>query len=94
MSYINFILLELEKYGERDCIICIIGNKLDLEEKRAVDRSRAAQFAKSIGALYYETSAKNNEGRSIINIKIVKYTKNLFRLIIKKHFFGKFSSEM
>lgn len=53
---------ELEKHAERDCIICIIGNKSDLENKRAVDRNRAAYFARSVGALYFETSAKTNEG--------------------------------
>lgn len=53
---------ELKKNVDNECVVCIIGNKCDLEQKRTVERSKAANFAKSIGALYFETSAKTNEG--------------------------------
>ncbi|GIY83860.1 ras-related protein Rab-5A [Caerostris darwini] len=54
---------ELQRNADNECVICIIGNKNDLEHKRVVDRNKAVQFAKSIGALYFETSAKTNEGK-------------------------------
>jgi Ras family len=35
---------------------------MDLEESRTVPSSMAVEYAKSIGALFCETSAKTNEG--------------------------------
>lgn len=69
---------ELEKYAERDCIICIIGNKCDLESKRVVDRAKAAQFAKSIGALYFETSARTSEGIMDAFVLVARQLINLY----------------
>jgi Ras-related protein Rab-1A len=40
--------------------IFVIGNKIDLEEKRSVSYDEANEYAKSIGARYFETSAKEN----------------------------------
>jgi GTPase SAR1 family protein len=37
--------------------LVVVGNKCDLEHKRAVTTSEAAAFAKSIGAAYLESSA-------------------------------------
>lgn len=69
---------ELEKHAERDCIICIIGNKCDLEHQRTVDRARAVQFAKSIGALYFETSAKTSEGIMDAFVLVARQLINLY----------------
>lgn len=41
----------------------IIGNKLDMEDERVVSRSEAIDYAKSVGAVYGEVSAKS--GRNI-----------------------------
>ena len=38
----------------------LIGNKIDLEEKREVQKEEAENFAKSIGCKYYEGSAKTD----------------------------------
>lgn len=38
--------------------IVVVGNKADLEDRRAVRREVAQEWAKSFGALYFETSAK------------------------------------
>jgi len=37
--------------------LVVVGNKCDLEQRRAVTTSEAAAFAKSIGAVYVESSA-------------------------------------
>jgi len=46
----------------RNIVICIAGNKKDLEHSRQVAAKDAMAYANSIGASYIETSAKNNEG--------------------------------
>ena len=40
----------------------IVGNKSDLYEKEAVNPDEAKDFARTIGAAFYQTSAKNNAG--------------------------------
>jgi len=44
-----------------DLILIICGNQID-RTARNVDSQEAAEYAKSIGALFFETSAKNNIG--------------------------------
>lgn len=38
----------------------VIGNKLDIEEDRSVEKETAAEFAKQEGMEFLETSAKDN----------------------------------
>ncbi|EFO27861.2 Ras family protein [Loa loa] len=40
----------------------VVGNKLDLENARAVQCHEGAQYAEQIGAAFHETSAMNGEG--------------------------------
>ena len=42
--------------------VVVVGNKIDLERKRNVDREMAEEFAASVNAKHVHTSAKNNEG--------------------------------
>jgi Ras-related protein Rab-22 len=51
---------ELKSKGPKDIAIAIAGNKADLEDQREVDRSMAASYADEIGAMYLETSAKDD----------------------------------
>ena len=51
---------ELKNQGPKDIAIAIAGNKADLEDSREVDRSMAAAYAEEIGAIYLETSAKDD----------------------------------
>lgn len=50
-------------------VLSVVGNKTDLEQKRAVSREEAFLFASSIGGTYFETSAING-GRGIEQIFI------------------------
>ena len=46
-----------------DILIALIGNKLDLEEKRSVSKEELDRKCKELGiAVYRETSAKTGEG--------------------------------
>jgi Ras-related protein Rab-2A len=52
---------ELKQFGPPNILLTVVGNKADLaHEIRNVDQNEAREFAKSIGAVYMETSAKNN----------------------------------
>ena len=45
-----------------DIVLTIAGNKADLERQRVVSKQEAMDYAASVGATYYETSAKLGRG--------------------------------
>lgn len=49
---------ELERQGDPGVLICLVGNKTDLEGKRQVSREEAQIYAKENGHSFMETSAK------------------------------------
>ena len=58
-------LNDLRQLADKECIIALIGNKLDIvqnnEKKREVSKEEAKSFAYLNHLLFYETSAYNNE---------------------------------
>ena len=58
----------IKKNKKGDLPIVLVGNKCDLESKREVDKQIAIDYAKTIGANYYETSALTDENK---NCKVV-----------------------
>jgi hypothetical protein len=46
--------------GPPDIAIAIAGNKADLADQREVESAAAAAYAQEIGAMYLETSAKDD----------------------------------
>lgn len=61
---------ELKSKGPKDIAIAIAGNKADLENQREVDSGMASAYAEEIGALYLETSAKDDLNVHDIFIKL------------------------
>mmetsp|Transcript_34121 Transcript_34121/g.39767 ORF Transcript_34121/g.39767 Transcript_34121/m.39767 type:complete len:205 (-) Transcript_34121:99-713(-) len=61
---------ELMDKGPKDLIICVVGNKCDLEEQEEVDGETARTYARSINALFRLTSAKENKGISELFTKV------------------------
>lgn len=59
---------ELRNYTQKDCVICIVGNKCDLVEdsqnRREVSTEEGQKFAKEYKSLFFETSAKKNSNVS------------------------------
>lgn len=51
---------ELQQQGPKDIAIAIAGNKADLADKREVETRVAKEYADEIGALFFETSAKDD----------------------------------
>jgi GTPase SAR1 family protein len=52
---------ELKSLGPENIVIAIAGNKADLTDNRAVETAAAAEYAREIGAIFMETSAKSAE---------------------------------
>lgn len=48
-------------------VMCLVGNKNDLEESREVNVKDAQEYADSIGALFHETSALKNVGKDTLS---------------------------
>merc|ERR1711962_21961 len=53
---------ELRKRVNPDLLLVLVGNKSDLSEKRAVKQVTAEEYAQSINAAFFETSAITNDG--------------------------------
>lgn len=56
---------EIKNYGHKDVKILLIGNKIDLSEKRRVTTEEADKFAREHNTFYMETSAKSNSDRCV-----------------------------
>ena len=54
----NF-LIDIKQIAEPDCVFLLVGNKIDLEENRQVNKEEAKKFATENKMYYIETSAKN-----------------------------------
>lgn len=52
----------IHQRADEQLIIFLIGNKIDLTDKREVSEAEGLEKAKSYGAIYYEVSAKTGEG--------------------------------
>eukprot|EP00294_Goniomonas_avonlea_P012066 CAMPEP_0114556138 /NCGR_PEP_ID=MMETSP0114-20121206/9133_1 /TAXON_ID=31324 /ORGANISM="Goniomonas sp, Strain m" /LENGTH=199 /DNA_ID=CAMNT_0001741331 /DNA_START=21 /DNA_END=620 /DNA_ORIENTATION=- len=49
---------QLQEHGSPDIVICLVGNKVDLEQRRMVQNSDAQDYAHQQDFLFFETSAK------------------------------------
>ena len=77
---LNSWLIEIEKSANKNVYKILIGNKCDLEEKRAVTYQEGKDFADSNGMKFIETSAKTcqqvNEAFETLTQEIIKITTN------------------
>jgi Ras-related protein Rab-21 len=53
---------ELKRMLGNDVVLCIVENKIDLEKDRRVSKQTAQEYAQSVNAKLYSTSAKLNRG--------------------------------
>lgn len=51
---------DIQTYAESDVDLMLIGNKCDLQDKRAVDKEKGEALAKEYGVKFFETSAKSD----------------------------------
>jgi GTPase SAR1 family protein len=93
---------ELKRMLGNDVVLCIVGNKIDLEKDRHVSVQTAEDYAKSVNAKLYHTSAKLNKGveelfsdlaqRKLVNRKkVIKIFSSLFRYASKSPIDSRYS---
>jgi len=63
---------ELRKMLGKEVVLAIAGNKCDLERSRVVSIEEAEQYAESVSAKHYSTSAKLNKGLEELFLDITK----------------------
>ena len=77
---LNSWLIEIEKSANKNVYKILIGNKCDLEEKRAVTYQEGKDFADSNGMKFIETSAKTcqqvNDAFETLTQEIIKLNAN------------------
>ena len=72
---------ELKNYTDKNCVICLVGNKTDLVEcasyPKEVQFEEAQKFAEEYDMLFFESSAKDNK-------KVTKIFEELLQQIYNK----------
>uniref|UniRef100_UPI00358EC976 ras-related protein Rab-21 isoform X1 n=1 Tax=Myxine glutinosa TaxID=7769 RepID=UPI00358EC976 len=63
---------ELRKMLGNEICLCIVGNKTDLEADRHVSVQEAEEYAKSVGAQHFHTSAKLDRGIEEVFLDLCK----------------------
>jgi GTPase SAR1 family protein len=58
LDHVTEWMVSVNKWAGDAVVKVLVGNKADLEEKRAVSSAEGEEVAKSMNALYFETSAK------------------------------------
>ena len=67
---------ELRKIVGKDIVLCIVGNKIDMEKKRQVDKEEALKYAAQVGAVHCLASAKTGKG---VEAAFLELTKGLLK---------------
>ncbi|KAN0037003.1 hypothetical protein ACTFIV_002331 [Dictyostelium citrinum] len=74
---------EAKKLAPKDCVLIIVGSKLDLENK-VVDSNIVKSYTDSLNIKFFETSSKNSinvEETFITLIEDILFKKNLFQSV-------------
>ena len=61
-AFKNYWYKEVRDNSSQDVVLVLVGNKSDLYEYEEVTEEQAEEFAKSINAIYQQTSAANGSG--------------------------------
>jgi small GTP-binding protein len=56
---VEYWVAQIKELRVDNPFMCIVGNKADLEDQRAINLEVGKKFAESIGAFFMETSCKN-----------------------------------
>jgi len=70
--YMKNWVKELNKFGPKNIILAVAGNKLDLKEERKISYNEGKLYAEEINAIFMETSAKTGENVQDLFIRIAR----------------------
>lgn len=65
-------LKEVEDNAEKDCLVMLVGNKMDLEDQRAIQVRDGRSFARKNGLAFIETSALDATGVDTAFLRILQ----------------------
>lgn len=63
---------EVRMNGPKDCVLVVCGNKSDLASHRQVPLEEVTSYAEEVGALYMETSARDNSNIEDLFLEVGK----------------------
>jgi len=69
------------EYADEDCLIMVVGTKMDLEDQREVPQQEGLEFARENGIAFIETSAKDATGVDTAFSRIVQ---EIYKLQVKR----------
>lgn len=61
-THIKSVLQEFRRHSNENVVLVLVGNKIDIVNRREVSADEAQKYAALIGASYHETSALQNIG--------------------------------
>ena len=88
-------LEEIDKYGEKDACKILVGNKLDDEKYREINKKEGIKLSADLNINFFETSAKTKENvNEMFDFFVREILKKSFGLKIKSNLDLKYSKEL
>ena len=82
---IDFWLKELKDNNRlEELFICLVGNKIDMEDKREITREEGQKYAKDNNIIFFEVSAKTGDGINLLFDKVINGSMEKVFSVIEK----------
>jgi len=81
-NHVPMWLKEVEENAEKDCLIMLVGNKMDLTDQRTVFVRDGRSFARKNGLAFIETSALDATG---VDTAFQRILQEIYKTQTKKH---------
>jgi Ras-related protein Rab-1A len=94
LEHVTEWMVSVNKWAGDGVVKVLVGNKADMQDSRQVSTAEAEETAKSLGMLYFETSAKTatnvdtvflTEAQEMLKIGIEKEAKRVSIVKIQDH---------